>query len=137
MQKIFERYFSFQGRLGRARFYIRSLYIGLIGGVLFVMSTPLFSSENAVAWWAGLGVAAAAGASLILGAASLIVRRLHDIGLSGYHAIWVGAAELSWPILSRAPERVVLLALPLFAICAWLIFWPGKAGENRFGLQTT
>lgn len=136
MQKIFERYFSFQGRLGRARFYIRGTYLGLIALVLFVMSTVFFSSDNAIAWWAGLCVVAAAGATLILGTASLIVRRLHDIGLSGYHAIWVGAAQVAWTFFTFAPDRIMLYALPLFAICAWLTFWPGKTGENRFGLQT-
>jgi uncharacterized membrane protein YhaH (DUF805 family) len=61
------------------------------------------------------------------------VRRLHDIGLSGYHALWVGAAEFGWAFLVYAPDRVMLLAAPLGLISAGILFWPGKAGENRFG----
>lgn len=135
MQKFLERYFSFHGRLARARFYIRCTYLSMIVLILFVASIPLFSSGYMILWWAGLCVVAAAGATLILGTASLIVRRLHDIGLSGYHAIWVGAAEFAWTFLAWAPDRIVFFALPLFGICAWLIFWPGKAGKNRFGVQ--
>ncbi len=70
-----------------ACFYIRGTCLGLTAAVLFVMSTLFFSSGNTIAWWTGLCIIAAAGATLILGMASLILRRLHDIGLSGYHAI--------------------------------------------------
>jgi len=67
------------------------------------------------------------------GIACLIVRRLHDLGLSGYHAIWVGAAYAGASISSYAPPKVMLFALPIFLINLWLAFWPGYKKANRFG----
>jgi uncharacterized membrane protein YhaH (DUF805 family) len=64
---------------------------------------------------------------------SLAVRRLHDLGLSGYHAIWVEAADFGATVLSYGPPRMLLLALPLAAINLWLLLWPGNAEANRFG----
>jgi uncharacterized membrane protein YhaH (DUF805 family) len=64
---------------------------------------------------------------------SLIIRRLHDLGLSGYHAIWVGAAETVWAPLSYGPPKVMLAGLPFAAVGVWLLFWPGNRGPNRFG----
>jgi uncharacterized membrane protein YhaH (DUF805 family) len=65
---------------------------------------------------------------------SLIVRRLHDLGLSGYHAIWVAAAQGIWAFPANAPPKVMLLGLPLAAICFWVTFWPGNKAANRFGV---
>ena len=135
MQQFFNRYFSFQGRIGRALFYIRCLYLTLITTVMAVVTVPLFSNGGRILWLAGACVVAAALATLLLGIGSLLVRRLHDIGLSGWHALWVGGAEFGWAFLAYAPERVMLIAAPLGAICAWILFWPGSAGENRFGPQ--
>lgn len=135
MRRLIERYFSFQGRVGRARFYIRCVYLSLIATLMLIATVPLFSNGSAVLWWLAACVIAAALTTLFLGMASLLVRRLHDIGLSGYHALWVGAAEFGWAFLAHAPEKVLLLATPLFVISAWILFWPGKADENRFGPQ--
>jgi len=58
---------------------------------------------------------------------------LHDLGLSGYHAIWVSAAQTIWVPLSYGPPEVMLAGLPLAAVGLWLLFWPGNRGPNRFG----
>jgi uncharacterized membrane protein YhaH (DUF805 family) len=84
-------------------------------------------------WWAGLAIIIAAIAAMAVGAASPIVRRLHDLGLSGYHAIWIGAAELASTVLSFGPNHIVMLGLPLTAIQRRLLFYPGNAAPNRFG----
>jgi uncharacterized membrane protein YhaH (DUF805 family) len=135
MTSLVERYLSFRGRLARLPFFIRGLYLGIAAAVVFAASLPLFSNGARVWWWAGLIVAMVALALLGVGSVSLIVRRLHDVGLAGYHAIWVGAAEAGWLALSYAPPAVLLLGLSLAAIGLWLAFWPGNAGDNRFGVS--
>jgi hypothetical protein len=70
---------------------------------------------------------------LFVGGFSLTIRRLHDMGLSGYHAIWVSAAQAAWAPLSYGLPEVMLAGLPLAAVGVWLLFWPGNRGPNRFG----
>ena len=132
---LLERYFSFNGRLARLPFFVRGIYISIAAFVPWVVSIPLFASGSRVLWWMGLAVLVASIAAIASSSASLTVRRLHDLGLSGYHAIWVGAAELGWTALSYGPEYAILLGLPLFTIGLWLLLYPGNARANRFGNQ--
>jgi uncharacterized membrane protein YhaH (DUF805 family) len=133
MTALLERYVSFDGRLARLPYFIRGIYVGIATIVVFFASLPLFAHGSRAAWWAGLALVVAAFAVIGVGTVSLIVRRLHDLGLSGYHAIWIGAAELGWTLLSYAPDQVQLLALPLLAILVWLQFYPGNPADNRYG----
>ncbi len=136
MSAIVDRYFSFHGRLARLPFFIRSIYLSIASTLLLIASIPLFSSGSGVLWWAGLAVVIGAIAIPAVGEISLTVRRLHDIGLSGYHAVWVGAADAAGTVLSYGKTDVAIyLSLPLLAIGLWLLFWPGEAGANRFGEQ--
>jgi len=76
------------------------------------------------------------GASLALlcaGTVSLFVRRLHDLGLSGYHAIWVAVAQIVSLVFAYGPPRVALIALPPTAVGFWLTLWPGNKNTNQFG----
>jgi uncharacterized membrane protein YhaH (DUF805 family) len=133
MTKFFDRYLSFDGRLARLPFFTRSLSLGVTAGVIFFISIPFFSNGGRFWWWIGLLVVIAALVFLVAGLACLIVRRLNDLGLSGYHAIWVGAAYGGASVLSYAPPKVILFALPVFLINFWLMFWRGDKKTNRFG----
>jgi uncharacterized membrane protein YhaH (DUF805 family) len=93
---------------------------------------PFFSREG-LWWWLGILIVAAALVLLFVGGVSLTIRRLHDLGLSGYHAIWVTAAQTMWVPLSYGPPEIMLAGLPLAAVGLWLLFWPGNRGPNRFG----
>jgi uncharacterized membrane protein YhaH (DUF805 family) len=132
MTAVLERYFAFHGRLARLPFFIRNLYLGLAASVLFIISIPLFANGG-LWWWLGIFYVIASLACLGVGIVALLVRRLHDLGLSGYHAIWVAAAQNIWAFLANAPPKVMLLGLPLAAICFWVTFWPGNKEANRFG----
>jgi uncharacterized membrane protein YhaH (DUF805 family) len=132
MTRIVEHYLSFQGRLARLPFFARNVCLGVAVAALGMVSIPLFSQGGAW-WWFGIFDVIAALALLAVGAVSLMVRRLHDLGLSGYHAVWVGAAGAGWDALSHGPPIVMLAGLPLAAIGAWLTFWPGNRTANRFG----
>lgn len=132
MARIFQRYWSFEGRLARLPFFARNVSLGIVGFALAMLNIPLLSQGGAW-WWIGLFGVLAALVLIAVGGVSLVVRRLHDLGLSGYHAIWVGAAQVGWSALSRGPPVVMLAGLPLAAIAAWVTFWPGNRTANRFG----
>jgi len=133
MTDLLERYFSFRGRLARLPFFIRCIYVNIAAMIPLVVGLALFTNGGRLWWWAGFAAVLISFAMLGVGLASAFVRRLHDLGLSGYHAIWIGAAEAVWTALTNAPLHAVLMGLPLFAIDLWLTFWPGNAGANRFG----
>ena len=135
MTELRNRYFSFSGRVARIPFFVRGIYLSIVTIVLVFASVPLFANGSQVFWWAGLALVAVAIAGPGVSMISLIVRRLHDLGLSGYHAIWVVAAELGWTSLSYGPVDAQWLGLPLFAVSIWLTFYPGNAGDNQFGSQ--
>ncbi|MBI1203075.1 MAG: DUF805 domain-containing protein [Rhodopseudomonas sp.] len=124
---IVDRYFSFSGRLARVPYFVRGLHIGIAAMVLFFASIPIFALGFNLAWWGGVIILAAAAVLLFVSSASLLVRRLHDIGLSGYHAIWVGAAELGSCLISWLPDDKQWIGLPLFGVALWVLLFPGKA----------
>ena len=132
MPNVVDRYFSFQGRLARLPFFGRGVFLGVVAAALAMASIPFFSRDD-LWWWFGIPIVAAALVLDAVGSVSLIVRRLHDLGLSGYHAIWVVAAQAAWAPLSFGPPEVMLAGLPLAAVGLWLLFWPGNRGPNRFG----
>jgi len=133
MTRLLERYFSFSGRIARLPFFIRCLYLNIAMAVLLFASIPLLANGSRLWWWAGVAELIASTAVFSVGIASLFVRRLHDLGFSGYHATWVVAADILSTALSYGPDYVLLLALPLFAINLWIGFWPGNRDANRFG----
>jgi uncharacterized membrane protein YhaH (DUF805 family) len=128
---IVDRYLSFEGRLARLPFFGRGVFLGVVAAALGMASIPFFSREG-LWWWLGIAIVAAALVLLFVGGVSLTIRRLHDLGLSGYHAIWVSAAQTIWIPLSYAPPEVMLAGLPLAAVGLWLLLWPGNRGPNRF-----
>jgi uncharacterized membrane protein YhaH (DUF805 family) len=132
MANIVGHYLSFEGRLARLPFFSRGVFLGVIAAALAMASIPLFAREG-LGWWFGISVVIASLVLLFVGGFSLTTRRLHDMGLSGYHAIWVSAAQAAWAPLSYGPPEVMLAGLPLAAVGVWLLFWPGNRGPNRFG----
>jgi uncharacterized membrane protein YhaH (DUF805 family) len=123
---------SFDGRLARLPYFARGFFLAVLAGALFMVSIPLFARDG-VWWWFGLLDVMASLLFLSIGTVSLIVRRLHDLGWSGYHAIWVTAAMAGWAVLSHGSPRMLIAGLPLAVVGAWLVFWPGNKSSNRFG----
>ena len=132
MTTLLANYFSFHGRLARMSFFVRGVYLSVALLILIIASIPLFSNGGRALWWAGLAELIISAAVVFVAMASLIVRRLHDLGLAGYHVIWVGAAQLSGTILSYQSDYMLLTGLPFLAISLWLIFYPGNEGANGY-----
>jgi uncharacterized membrane protein YhaH (DUF805 family) len=133
MTALYDRFFMFNGRLARLPFFLRGIQVGILAAILFLATLPLFMNGSPLLWWAGLAGVILSVAVLAVATLSLTVRRLHDLNLSGYHAIWVIAAEVIAQCLSYGSNKAVLFSLPLVAIGLWITFWPGKRDSNRFG----
>jgi uncharacterized membrane protein YhaH (DUF805 family) len=132
--QFLQSYFSFRGRLSRGLYFIRGMQLSIFAVVPFVASIMLFKSGD-LFWLVGVAFVGVAIAMMVIGQVSLIVRRLHDLGFSGYHAIWIGAAQFAWIFLPEAPADVAWLASPLLVIFLLLLFYPGNRGANRFGVE--
>jgi uncharacterized membrane protein YhaH (DUF805 family) len=131
---LFEKYFSFQGRLARLPYFGRGFQVGVAAAVVFILSTAAFINGDGILRGIGFLLVAVAGAIFLGGFASLAVRRLHDLGLAGYHAIWVAIAlVISNAVTYSHSYRTVLLNLPFIAVGLWIQLWPGQRGPNRFG----
>ena len=127
MDRFIEKYFSIRGRLVRLPYFTRSVELYIIITLLTTASIPLLMDGGDLLWWAGLILVVISLAILAVSSISLVVRRLHDIGIQGYHAIWI-IPLLAIPAWGRAPY----LAIPLLVLTLWLMFWPGQKTPNQF-----
>jgi len=115
--------------------------LGITAGVLLIVGFTLF--VHGALWRLGLVIAVIALAVLVVGYASLVVRRLHDMNFSGYHAIWVvpvqqlgtlvPAALTSEGVDTSGFDNAVFTLVTV--IGATLLLWPGSKDENRFGYR--
>lgn len=133
MTSLFDRYFSLDGRLARIPFFVRGIRLQIVIQLLFYLSIPFFSSGTKVGYRSGVLIVSVCVGMGCAGQLSLFLRRLHDLGLSGYHLIWITVAQIGAFPLSFRPLRVALVSLPLAAVGVWLLFWPGNEEANRFG----
>jgi uncharacterized membrane protein YhaH (DUF805 family) len=133
MSTLYDRFFEFNGRLARLPFFSRGIQVCILAVVLFFATLPLFMNGSPLLWWAGVAGVILSAAVLAVATLSLTVRRLHDLGLPGYHAIWVVAAEFIAQVFSYGSDKAVVLSLPLALIGLWITFWPGTRLTNRFG----
>jgi uncharacterized membrane protein YhaH (DUF805 family) len=115
--------------------------LGITTGVLLTVDFTLFL--HGALWWLGLLIAIIALAALVVGYASLVVRRLHDANLSGYHAFWIVPVELFGVLVpaaltsegvdtSRFDDTIFTVVAVIGAV---LLLWPGSKEENRFGYR--
>lgn len=133
----------FRGRIGRLYFIFGSLAISVIAdvaGALFlglVVAYSAFASERP---GFGLIVAliVAAVATLVVGILqlSLLVRRLHDVGLSGWWflLLLLPAYPLAGTFVMPAANFFATLVLIVQVVFAMgLALLPGSMGKNSYG----
>jgi len=136
--------FSFEGRLGRLAAWRRPIPLGIFS-TLALVAMMLFLPDP---WLARIGILPLFGGLLLinwLALTSVIVRRLHDIGLSGwwiltYPAVLGGFAAgalyclgLSSPFEFLAPALFAGCVLTIL-VALWVLFGvPGQGHDNRFG----
>jgi uncharacterized membrane protein YhaH (DUF805 family) len=126
-------YFSFEGRLRRRSYWLRSiaagLAVGALGGAaigLRPLSTPAFYALGALSLGAGLWVWA-----------SLSVRRFHDHGRNGWLGLGAmasaGAIGSLGQYLGVGLPAMTLASAVGLALFVYLGFVPGTRGPNAYG----
>lgn len=117
-----ELYVSGVGRIGR-RMFIPSIAGAIAAFELYQRWVPL---------WLKWGTGWAAYPVLMCLAASVLSKRLHDVGRTGW---WSAAPILAYPLIRPWPEGIV--GGIAFGIVLWFAGWlatqPGEAAFNRFG----
>ena len=130
--------FGFSGRLPRLRYFLLSLIpaiVAFLTGIILAMNAGagrvLFSQPLLVGCILLFVLVGIVGLSLT-------VRRLHDLGLSGWWilAIWIVPSAVEYaavrlvnnPQLGSTLSSVIALLIGL-----WLWLAPGTRGANRFG----
>jgi len=124
--------FEFDGRIGRFTYLLYSILNWLVTAVLIIVGLVLTKPGLTVI--PGILLVFAAMAGLTWVSLALTVKRLHDTGHSGAHALWIvllailaAATAFSNPVLAA-----VLLAVIVGVFC-WLAYAPGDEGRNLFG----
>jgi uncharacterized membrane protein YhaH (DUF805 family) len=131
-----------RGRMGRTDLLVSATAVLAIEGAL-----ALLGPAEAVGSWP---VLAAKACSLWIGVAALI-KRLHDVGRSGWWALAAAAALCIWtavlafglvivlgadafvPGSFGQTAMLALLLLPALGFTLWLHLAPGDPSTNRFG----
>ena len=125
--------FGFDGRLGRLA------YLGY--WVLAIVAQSLMTSVAGLLFKMGGNGPIVGGiiTALIMGFGvwamlALQVKRLHDIGYSGLHVIWITVLGLGTVIMAAmAPILAVIGGLMGLCVFLWLLFAPGQPEANKFG----
>jgi uncharacterized membrane protein YhaH (DUF805 family)/Tfp pilus assembly major pilin PilA len=127
------RFFDYYSRIGRLRYFAYGMGmfflivpVLIVAGMLWAFKMPLL---------AGLLLIAAYLFMIIMGFV-FGVRRLHDLGWSGWW-ILISGVSLVCSLLNLAGvlsgPLVALVGLAIFIFYLVLLFAPGTQGENRFG----
>lgn len=123
MLLAFSRYIDFSGRSRRREYWMFVLLVVgaiLLAGIAMIITTGSFRTqgelETAFTTWAGVALM-----PLIVPLTAVTVRRLHDLGLSGW---WLVAL----PIGAAIPAIDALVPFAHVIVMAL----PGRKGANRF-----
>ena len=84
-------------------------------------------------------------------ATTVVIKRLHDVGMSGWRMLWAFLSVLAWAVVLAAALLIGLgdaamdtgaigynltlagTVLPIFLATLWLHFKRGERGANRYG----
>ena len=140
--------FRWDGRIRGGQLIIWSFGVGLLSTLAstalvfaFVPRDPILGGWPADArFWSIWSLGQLPG---WVATASLMARRLHDLGKSAVWLIpifaYIAALQLvvfTWPGINNTWMEFVLI-LPMLIVTLWLIGAPGEKHDNRFGPVTT
>jgi uncharacterized membrane protein YhaH (DUF805 family) len=130
-----ETLFGFRGRIARYTFFICALvtiplYPIAVFGFLIGAFTAHAGSIGGAAIGAIMVAAGGVGAPWI--GIALMVKRLHDIGLSGLHAAWIAVLLASLPWFAETDLGWTLVVAAIAAV-AWLLLTRGQGDANAYG----
>jgi len=161
IKTCFRKYFVISGRAPRSEYWWFSLFLFLVGGTLALIAliagagaliTALSGTETEIENAAGLAVGAAIVGllafifflAIIAPSITVLVRRFHDVGLSGW---WVGGyaiANIAVGMIegmnaglngnSSSGIGILGLILNLAALGSFIVtLLPSQSGTNKYG----
>ena len=117
-----ENFFRWRGRLNRKRFINRLLALSVGGFLLYILlfialaaTSGIPASDTAEEANAAVGLLTLASLPITVSSYMLMIRRLHDIGLSG------------WFVL------LALIPLVSLGFILYILFKQGTEGDNAYG----
>lgn len=121
--------FGFRGRIGRLAFVGYNLMTGFTLLILALATASMIAEQGSLGM-----IAVCLFAPWILAfwiGSALLAKRLHDLGYSALHGMWITAL---WYLSPWLPEPLpIVLGLAGFVAGLALIFMRGSGGPNRFG----
>lgn len=124
--------FDFYGRIGRFTYLLYTIMNWLVTAILIIAGLVL--TRPGATLIPGILLVVAAVVGLIWVNLALTVKRLHDTGHSGAHAMWIALlAVLAVALAFRNPRLAVVLAAAFAGVVGWLAYARGEAGRNLFG----
>ena len=135
-ESFWEKFFSFQGRLGRERMAILSILVCAFCIapflILFVVAALLRSDENLVVVSALVFFI-----PFVISGLSLTTRRFHDLGHSGWlYLAFIFIAAVAGFIFYILKTMTVfyIINFPAAILGLYLSVWPGQLEENKYGV---
>lgn len=130
-----------RGRMGRPLYALGVALAGMAALISFVFAFIVsFGTDSRIL---GDVVVVISGALIAIVQLPLHVRRLHDVGLSGWWllvpaaltgVLWVSAEMVAGPdVLSPFSEECWAVLIPYGLTCAAGFVWPGHRESNRYG----
>lgn len=126
-----EKFFSFQGRLGREKFltynivttllfFVCFFFVNLVVGNIFQIR-----SENFVAIFVVL--------PFFISLLGLTVRRIHDLGSSGW-LLLIPIGISVFAVVFKGSSIFDILSFPAILFYLYISIWPGQLHENEYGV---
>jgi uncharacterized membrane protein YhaH (DUF805 family) len=133
-------FFSFYGRIGRIRFLVGHVTL-LIIMFIIVNLVMKFTMPSLHMQFRGQWLLIALTPILFISSCSLEVKRLHDIGISGWWSLAVFIVIMALNEIAKVlphPSGIILgiLLLPLMLVFyLFLVLYPGEVGPNIYDLD--
>jgi uncharacterized membrane protein YhaH (DUF805 family) len=130
-----QKEFGFHGRIGRVTYFgfnVMNTVAGALVVTVAVANMVRHNDQSSV--MLSLALMAVTLIALMWSGLALLIKRLHDIGLAGTHAIWIYLLGISsGAIAAHSAMLGATLMLANLGVALWLLFQRGQDSANRYG----
>lgn len=134
VQKCLRMYFDGKGRARRAEYWWWTLFATVAAVIAYVVDGVLFGYNGFTGALNAQVVSTVASLGLAAPAISVMSRRLHDVGLSGWlAAAFLGAYAVGSALALEIPVLGAVLALAGIGAALVVALLPSAPGANQYG----
>ena len=126
-----EKFFSFQGRLGREKFLTYNIVTSLLLCVCYFFANLVVGNIFQIR--SGNFVAILVVLPFFISFLGLTVRRIHDLGFSGW-LLLVPTGISVFAIVFIRSSIFDILSFPAILFYLYISIWPGQLHENEYGV---